>query len=112
FERLYLHFISTNILTTRDLNRFVISNVNGMRYLVNYSIANISEFSLNTMERMADAWRRAEFSRFSVNEWLYGELRHLYPDLNFPQNITLGNNAFEFFNQNIISDIRNLDVIN
>ncbi|MDC9592525.1 RHS repeat-associated core domain-containing protein [Xenorhabdus sp. IM139775] len=109
FEKLYLPFISTGILNTRDISSSVTNIVTGFRHIVLTNIRNVSEFNVSTMNIMKNIWGRTDFSRFSVNEWLYHELRYLSPDLNFPQNILLDDNAFQFFNQTIIQNIRGLN---
>ncbi|PHM74164.1 RHS repeat domain-containing protein [Xenorhabdus kozodoii] len=106
-EMLYLHFIHTSILSNQE-NDSIITSINNIRFYLSSHMSRGVELSAETISRIQSTWINAAFSNFNANEWLYTTLRFLSPDLNFPQDIMLNDNAFQFFNQNIIPNIRRL----
>ncbi|BET96288.1 RHS repeat domain-containing protein [Xenorhabdus taiwanensis] len=102
FEALYLHFIATGILDVRNIPERVISTVNTLRFMVQTHIVGLELMSDNTINIMENLWRSAEFSHFDINDWLYHVMRQSLPSLEFPSN----NEAFQFFNNNLIPDMR------
>ncbi|MDC9604672.1 RHS repeat domain-containing protein [Xenorhabdus griffiniae] len=106
FEVLYLHFVDANILNTRNIADPVISTVNALRYIVTSHVVELSELNANTIQLMRTMWGNVGHFHFSVNEWLYYAMRNAAPNLIFTPNIESGDNAFQFFNQHVIRNLR------
>ncbi|CAM3991597.1 RHS repeat domain-containing protein [Xenorhabdus thuongxuanensis] len=106
FEALYLHFIEAGILDVRNISDRVVSSVNTLRLIVQSHISRVELMSGSTINIMENLWHTAEFSHFDINNWLYHVMRQSLPSLEFPSNILLNNGAFQFFNNNLIPDMR------
>ncbi|PHM74691.1 RHS repeat-associated core domain-containing protein [Xenorhabdus kozodoii] len=107
FEELYLHFISDNLSTTQYLmGGNIVNDVNFLRSSVSLSLYHKVVFDLGAIRNMEINWESANFSYFSVNEWLYQAFRTANIDqalgMDFPDNIRFGRNAFQFFNDVMI----------
>ncbi|PHM61387.1 RHS repeat domain-containing protein [Xenorhabdus ishibashii] len=106
FETLYLHFIRNGILEVNNIPDRVVSSVNTLRFMVQSHIVGLNPMTGGTINAMENLWRAAAFSHFDINDWLYYMIRQTFPSLEFPYNISLNHGAFQFFNNNLIPDLR------
>ncbi len=106
FEVLYLHFVNASILDTSNIADLVIDTVNALRYTISSHIVETSELNANTIHMMETVWGNVRHFHFSVNDWLYYAMRNSSSHLVFPPDIQSGDNAFQFFNQYVIQNIR------
>ncbi|AOM40764.1 RHS repeat domain-containing protein [Xenorhabdus hominickii] len=108
FERLYLDFISIDILSPINKTESIVSTINEIRSITISHLLNTTELSDNTINMMRTAWRNGAFSQYSLEDWICNMLLTESPrtELLLRQNLRDNNESIHFFNNIIIPDRR------